>query len=162
MKRMLLFALYLSSLFGAAQAQAPLSLSLPELTGLEAGTTLQIPIALDAEVPRGTEIFSFQGTVAFDAAVLRITGVTNGGTLTDGWLLVPSMGPDRVRFASTSARPIAREDAPGILLLLEAKLIAEGTSPLIFTDFMFNEGNPTAATTDGFVRHRALGQDKIR
>ena len=154
MKRLLLLPPLLAlSLFGAseARAQAPLPVTLPGLTDLEVGDAIALPVTLDAEVPEGTEILAFQGTVQYDSTVLRITGATNDETLTDGWLLSSNFGADSVRFASANATPIAPEDTPGTLFILEAELIAEGTSPLTFTDFLINEGEPAFTTTDGFV-----------
>ena len=154
MKRLLLLtALLLFALLGASEAQAqdPIPFTLPQLTSLEAGDTIEIPITLDAEVPEGAEILAFQGTVQYDSTVIRITDATNDETLTDGWLLTASSGPDSLRFASANATPIAPEDTPGTLLILQAELIAEGVSPLTFTDFLINEGEPAFTTTDGFV-----------
>lgn len=138
-----------------AHAQDPVPVSLPDVTGLEAGTSVEIPMTIDAPLTAAqAPILAYQVTVQYDPAVIDITGVTAEGTLTNDWADTGANTDDANSVtvaAFTSSSTALDEGESGTLVILEAEVLADGTSPLAFTDFVFNEGSPAAETTDGSV-----------
>lgn len=139
-------------ILGTVPAAAQIDVELPDRTALEAGTSVDIPIYLKEGVDAGDDIRSFQFEIGYDSELLTITGLETSGTLSDGWtgsFNSPSSG--QINGALTNISALA--GGPGILIILEAEILpsASGTSPLTFLDFRFNEGSPSANTTNGNV-----------
>ncbi len=137
---------------GTVPAAAQIDVELPDRTALEAGTSVDIPIDLKEEVEPGDDIRSFQFEIGYDSDLLTITDLETSGTLSDGWTS-SSFSPSAGRFngAITNTSPLT--GGPGVLIILKAEILpsASGTSPLAFLDFGFNEGSPSANTTNGNV-----------
>ena len=137
---------------GTLPAAAQIDVELPDRTALEAGTSVDIPIYLEEEIEAGDDIRSFQFEIAYDSNLLTVTGVETSGTLSDGWTsssFTPSAG--QFNGAITNTSPLV--GGPGVLIILEAEILPSvtGTSPLTFLEFSFNEGSPSANSTDGNI-----------
>lgn len=125
-------------------SQAQVAVSVPDLQVAAGGTAL-IPINVGDLT--GQEVKSFEFTLSYDPTIVEITGVSNTGTMT------ASASPI-VNTTTSGEVSIAWADAfaltgSGVLVNLEASFIQEGSSPLDFTSFRFNEGTPASSTTNG-------------
>ena len=137
---------------GWAHAQPqPVSVALPD-TSAPVGRVLTIPVRLERRVSEADGVVAFQFDVQFDPSVLDVTGATNDGTLSDGWLLSATPFEGRLRVASANARPAV--GGPGPLVLLTVEVVGEGTSALSLKRLMLNEGDPDADGADGSLTAR--------
>lgn len=141
--------LLLCSVLGMAPVHAQdISVSLPDLTGLSSGSSLTIPVNVEEDVT-GEGISAYEVTIQYDASILDITGATNDGTLTDSWG-APTVNTNvSGEVTISSATTTAIDGGPGALVILQADIVGSGSTALTFTDFRFNEGTPSASTTDG-------------
>ncbi|WP_457652784.1 Ig-like domain-containing protein [Rhodocaloribacter sp.] len=129
-----------------AKAQAQNTVSLPVVSGA-AGDQAQLPVTVSDLSGQGVIAYDF--TISYDPAVLQLTGVSTTGTLSDGWSVSSNQTTPGVLVVSAASANAA--DGGGTLLLIEADYLSAGTSPLTWTDFVFNEGSPSATLTDGSV-----------
>jgi hypothetical protein len=137
-------ALLLVSSVGLAQV----TVSLPTAT-YSAGSTQAIPITVGDLT--GQAAISFQTTVTYDKAILKLTGVTTTGTLSAG-LNAPVVNNDtanaRITIACAGTSALS---GSGTLIYLNAIMVGKGSSALTFTSFQFNEGTPAATLTNGMA-----------
>ena len=95
-------------------------------------------------------IISFDLVLTYDSAQLRMTGVVQDDSFTEGWMVVVNDEADgelRVSGSSTGD-PLTGPAAP--LIFLEAEVLGGGRSEVTFTTMQFNAG--TADATAGHVR----------
>ena len=130
--------------------QSGIAIDLPETAGIiGVDDTVRIPVRIG---DTGSEnVTSYQFTVSYDPAIINVVDATTEGTVsTDGSLQVnPNLdGQVNVAFASDSAI-----EGPGDLVILQAEVVAEGTSNLSFGNSfrLFNQaGNEvTTNATEG-------------
>jgi hypothetical protein len=137
-------ALLLVSAVGLAQV----TVSLPTAT-YSLGSTQAIPITVGDLT--GQAAISFQTTVTYDKAIVKMTGVTTTGTLSAA-LNAPVVNNDtaagRITIASAGTSAMS---GSGTLIYLNATVVGKGSTALTFTSFQFNEGTPAAALTNGSV-----------
>ena len=127
-------------------AQAQVSVTVPDLQ-VSAGGTALIPINVGDLT--GQEVKSFEFTIAYDPTIVEITGVSNAGTMTASVApIVNTTTSGEVSIAWADAFPLT---GSGVLVNLEASFIQEGSSPLDFNSFRFNEGTPASSTTNGTI-----------
>ena len=138
---------------GSASAQDALPVSLPDLTDLEAGTSIRIPLTLDGTVGQeGQRFSSYMLTLEYDPSVITITGADADDTITDSWLTrANTEQAGVVRISAASASEVDLGTGPATLVVLEVDLLADGVSPLTFERFQFDEGEPASVATDGSV-----------
>ena len=135
-------------LFLLPRSMSAVDVWLPDTSGFETGQAVQIPI-YTADVT-GLNVFSFYTRVYYDESVVSCTGATKTGTLSSSWgnPTVNLGNPGEVTVAMYGIQPL---EGSGVMILLDFDINGvEGQStPLEFSFFMFNEGNPQAETTDG-------------
>lgn len=138
----------------AAHAQAPGQISLPDLTAETPGTSITVPITLDAPLTTSDNVLSYTIKIDYDPAVIDITGIDDTGTLTDGWSSSVNTGTSG-RINATAITTTALVASGGTLVNLNVTLLGSaGSSALAFTDDTFlgdyMNGSDLAAT-DGNV-----------
>lgn len=125
------------------------------------GSTVLLPVrtaqALDGtEYPYSRGDLSIEGIISFDLVVtydpahLRLTGVVQDDTFTEGWMVaVNDQENGELRVSGTSTGdPLT--GPPGPLIFLAAEVLGGGEPPVAFTTMRFNNG--TADTSAGHVR----------
>lgn len=122
------------------------SVSLPSLSG-EAGEQLLIPINVSDVT--GKEASAFEATIDFDPAIIRIDGVSQTGTLTNGTAPILNLATPGKAVLSWAA--VTDLSGAGVLLNFEVTLLTAGVSPFSFDSFIFNEGTPEVALASGNV-----------
>ena len=113
------------------------------------GGTVTVPVQLSAAVT-GQGIVAYEFRLTFDPAVLTPANVTTAGTLSDGWNLTVNINtPGALQVVAFNTTPLV---GSGTLLNLLFNVVGpRGTSTaLTWTNFVFNEGEPAAQTSDGF------------
>lgn len=128
---------------GAASAQV--AVRVPDTTRLQVAETTRVPVTVEGLV--GEDVFSWQFTLRYDPAVLDTVRVHTSGTLADGRrVVVNQQEAGRLQGAVAGTTPLT---PGGLLLSLEVRGRAAGTSALAWTAFQFNEGRPPAETHNG-------------
>jgi hypothetical protein len=137
-------ALLLVSAVGLAQV----TVSLPTAT-YSVGSTQAIPITVGDLT--GQAAISFQTTVTYNKAIVKITGVTTTGTLSVA-LNAPVVNNDtaagKITIVGAGTSAMA---GSGTLIYLNATVVGKGSTALTFTSFQFNEGTPAVTLTNGSV-----------
>ncbi len=121
-----------------------------------AGETIQIPVLVDDLTGKG--ITTFYLKIAFDSDVLQFNKSILANTLSDvegagKFDGKNTPGEFTVAYAAPATRPLSGE---GTLILLEATVLAEGSTELPFLEMQFNDDNVPSNTTDGFFSTDAL------
>ncbi|NBB86278.1 MAG: hypothetical protein GVY12_08700 [Bacteroidetes bacterium] len=165
--RLLLIACVIGCLAPAhalhAQRAQEVSVALPDTTVAPdaLGSTLLLPVripqALDGtEYPYSRGSLSIEGIISFDLVVtydpahLRLTGVVQDDTSTEGWMVAINDRTDgELRVSGTSTGDPLKGPA-GPLLFLTAEVLGGGRSAVTFSTMRFNDG--TADATPGHVR----------
>lgn len=135
-----------AAVLGTAPSAAQVSVELSDVTA-RVGTSGTIPITVGDLT--GEDVVSYEFTISYDETIVELTGVTVDGTLSDGTtptVNTATPGELRVSFAQTSALA-----GSGTLINIDASFESEGTTALTFDNFLFNEGDPTAALSNGSV-----------
>ncbi|MDZ4698864.1 MAG: cohesin domain-containing protein [Rhodothermales bacterium] len=123
----------------------PIAVALSARSG-NVGETLTIPVSVGDLTGRGVSSFEF--TMTYNPALVSM-GVSQTGTLSAATAaIVNTDTPGEVTVAWASVANIA---GAGALVNLQLSLLAEGTSPITFDSFSFNEGSPAATLTNGSV-----------
>jgi hypothetical protein len=138
----------------AGAQQATVNVSLPSNATASNGSAVVIPVTVGDTTNQS--IFAFDFTVTFDANVLTPTtcsAATNSNTLsgTAGFTITTNPGSGTVTISGFGSQPLA---GAGTLVNLCFTVVgtsgtATGTTNLTFASFVFNEGDPAAATTNG-------------
>ena len=113
-----------------------------------------IPLLLPASVT-GQAIIAYDFHLTFDPAVLSGVGSNSVGTLSDGWnVTVNTTTPGVLQVVAFNTTPLA---GSGTLLNLLFNVVgaANSSTALTLTNFVFNEGEPTAQTSNGLFTVRA-------
>lgn len=130
----------------ATPSFAQVSVSLPDTTMGDAGTTGVIPVTVSDLTDSSVVAYSF--VISFDQSVVQITGASVDGTISEGLSFEQNATDSTFALALAAATPLEGE---GTLVNLNVSFVAEGTSDLTFTSFELNEGEPAVETTDGTV-----------
>lgn len=129
----------------------------PSALGSTVLLPVRIPEALDGtEYPYSRGSLSIEGIISFDLVVtydpthLRLTGVVQDDTFTEGWMVAINDRADgELRVSGTSTGdPLIGPAGP--LIFLAADVLGGGRSAVPFTTMRFNDG--TADATTGHVR----------
>ena len=129
-------------------AQSAVVVALPTAATGAPGTQVTIPIAVPTSVT-GLGIIAYDFRLTFDSAVLSLVSVSSVGTLSAGWSVTPNTSTAGVlQVAAFNTAPLT---GSGPLLNLVFNVVgARGTStPLTWTSFLFNEGEPAVQTQNG-------------
>lgn len=112
------------------------------------GSQVTIPILVSDDIT-GREIISFQFTLTYDTAVLHYTGLAKENTLSSAWDVAGNESTAGVLHVAGYGQSAL--SGKGTLVNLHFT-VAEGgavESPLALTTLIFNEGEPSAATSNG-------------
>ena len=118
------------------------------------GSQVTIPVLLPTSVT-GLGIIAYDFRLTFDPNVLSLVDVTVAGTLSDGWTLTPNTSTfGAVQVVSFNTTALA---GTGTLLNLVFNVVgaANSSTPLTWSNFVFNEGEPAAQTSNGLFTVRA-------
>ncbi|MFH0991891.1 MAG: cohesin domain-containing protein [bacterium] len=124
---------------------AQVTVSMPNITGTLGAVT--IPVTVGDLTGKG--VISYDLSISYDPTIVTITDVDKIGTVSAGMTIQKNISGGVVKIAAAQIDPLA--STGGTLINLKGTLIAKGTSPLTFTTMVFNDGTPSAATTDGSV-----------
>ncbi len=146
------------------ELNAQVRVSLPTLTS-NPERTIKIPIMV--ENIRKQDVTSFEFVVSCDTSVLRLLGVDQKGTLTEGLMMmannsVAPFGKGRMKVVCASAVPISDD---GVLVNISAGVGRnEGKSLLELSKITLNAGKPESKLFNGSitVRSPANGKEKGR
>ena len=139
----LIFILFLGL---SRQGIAQISVSLPSTQGV-VNNSDTIPLTVGDLTGQGVTAFQF--VVTYDPSVIEITGAAGAGTLSEGKLLLSNTTVSGQ--ISVSGASDFDYEGGGVLVNLEVTYLSEGTSALTLSSFMFNEGSPSASSTNGSV-----------
>lgn len=149
MKRILLLVGLLVLFAGVAQAQV--KVELPEMEMASGAKSILLPIRT-ADLT-GKNVKSFDFTITYNPAVVKITGVSTQNALAQGMFsAVNANDPGTVRVSAASGKAL---EGQGVLLYLVADYVAKGESPLRWQKMQYNEGNPGVEAVAGRI---AVGQ----
>lgn len=119
------------------------------LASVSGETDEQILLPLSVGDLTGKGASAFETTISYDPAVIRIDGISQAGTLTDG--TAPTMNLSTPGEAVVSWASVSELSGVGVLLNFEVTLLGSGVSPFSFDSFIFNEGLPQVSLTSGSV-----------
>lgn len=137
--------------------QATINVALPTNSTASNGTVVLIPVTVGETT--GQDIFSFDLTVSFNQNVLTPanpafdTATTVSGAA--GFTITPNTtNAGQVTISGFGTQPLSGQ---GTLIFLRFNVVgtagtASGSTNLTFASFVFNEGEPQAATTNGAFR----------
>ena len=139
-------ALAVLGLLAASPAWAQVSVTLPA-GEIQAEDTITLDVSVGDLTAKN--VLSYEMEIEYDASILNLTGVRVEGTLSEGKTVVANTAEEGIiRVAAASATSF---EGSGVLLTLEGTVVQEASSSLTFKRFRFNEGDPSAATTDGQI-----------
>jgi hypothetical protein len=127
-------------------ATAQVTVTVLSATGKQ-GDTVEVPLAV-GDIS-SSNIIAFQFTIGFNHYVLTALDPTTTGTLAGqtGWTTYVNVLGDSIRVAAFGSSPLV-----GSGTLIKIKYRVEGSpganTPLTFSSFIFNAGNPTALPTN--------------
>lgn len=136
----------------AVSGAAVLTVSAPTVE-VDAGETFDIDIQASDLTGAGVSAFSF--TLTYDPSLVVATGVTVEGTLSSGLSLISNTNTPGIVVVAAAGID-ALSGAGAIVRIQFESLSSEGTGAFDISDFLFNEGNPTANVTDGQVTVKAF------
>lgn len=135
-------------------APAAVNVTLPANSFGANGATVVIPVNVGDTT--GMNIFSYDFTVSFNPAVLQpaATAFNTSGTLSGaaGFTITPNPAVNgQLTISGFGTQPLS---GAGTFLYLQFTVLGtanttSGSTNLIFPNFRFNEGNPTATATGG-------------
>ena len=135
-------------LFGFGIATfAQVNVSLPDTTG-QYQTTIDIPVYTSDLT--GHNVTSYNFKVEFDGSILEAQDVNVAGTLSDRitWTVTPTIKKNSIEVTADGIFSLSGD---GVLVYLTFNVVAQsGETALTFDNFTFNNGTPTANTTDGY------------
>lgn len=135
--------------FAALAAQpvaAQVTVTLPTISG-EPGDDVLIPVTVSDLT--GQNVRGFEFTITFDPNIVTILRSRTPNTISQGMFIADNANvPGEFRVAAAAGSALSDG---GTLVILEATLVAGGTTPLTWSAFKFNDGIPAASTTNGSV-----------
>ncbi len=143
------FALVCSMLgpLSASYAQ-PVEVSLPVDAAADPGASIAIPILVDNIT--GKTVLNYQAIISYDNRILRATGASSAGTLTESFNtpFVEIRADGRIFVGASGLNPPAGQ---GVFVFLLFEVLGQpgDTSALRFDWFQFNTGIPSTSLTDG-------------
>lgn len=124
----------------------PVNVSLPALT-CEADQDLRIPVMINDDVS-SSGINSYAFSLSYASDIIDITSALTSGTLSEGWTITSTITSGQIDISATGPADL---EGSGDLIILAGRCLTEGTSPLTWNSFSFNEGSPPATLTDGTI-----------
>ena len=127
--------------------------------------TFSVPLVVESLDDLGVEAYEF--TLNFDGDKLEALGVETVGTLSEGLTLASNISEGEVQVAASDSEDTSAPapvlfsiEGEGTLIILNMRAKeALGTSDLILSEMLFNEGQPPATTNDASVEITPLYGD---
>lgn len=132
-----------------------IAVSSPEVS-CTANETITVPVNVSELTGEGAYAFTFR--VQYDNGTISITGAEKDNTLSAAFTVVHNPKETEIIVSAASASPLS---GAGTLINLTVACNSEGSSPLTFSQFTFNEGDPSASTTNGAVTVDVVGEVQI-
>ena len=124
--------------------------SIREITGRGPGT-IDVPIVVD-RLSSSDSVLSVQIGIVYDTTIVRAVGVVTTGTLIEGWSNTVNLTGNRFILAAAGA---ASFRSTGTLAKIHFQVASNSyygqRAYINFQQLLFNEGKPSALTTDGGV-----------
>jgi hypothetical protein len=162
MRRLQLFpALLLLIAVLAGPAVAQITVDIPNRLSETPGTSITIPVLLGEAVTESDAVSFFEFTIAYESSFLSVTDASVDGTIAEGanFFNVDTSSPDTISVTASYGDPSALSGNPGNVLVnltVEISTSASGSTALVFSDFVFNEGDPSSIATSGLISTGAL------
>jgi|GEM_PF-2315609 len=136
-------------MLGASNVMAQVNVSLPNITRQHGAPQEEINLTVSSL--NGQNVAGYTFTVTYDKNVVYLTEATNAGTLSEGGIFVQKAdtanGTLKVAWANGSAI-----SGSGTLVKIKVQYRNYGTTALdLGSSFLFNEGNPAVAVTNGSI-----------
>ena len=129
---------------------------IPDTVGV-VGDTTEVPLSL-SPVNSGMHIQSLQATVTFDSSVGHLIGITNAGSITNGWTFSSNVSGSQVSFAAAGA---ANLSLPGVVcklrFLIPPYAVSGRTTAITLQQFLLNEGKPRDLLVSGSIQTSSVG-----
>jgi len=122
--------------------------AIPTLTGVQ----LEVPINTDDLT--GRSAFGYETSLTYDPAVLSYIGIQQVGTMSSNLTIVPNPSTPGILNISAFSTSAAALTGSGTLLKVRFQVIGSISptpSPINFTNFVYNEGNPCSTAINGSV-----------
>ncbi len=129
----------------AAPAMGQITVSTPDVN-CAASEPIVIPVNVSDLTGQGAIAFSFR--LQYDNTKVSIVDHDNDNTLSASYNVISNPKESEILVSAASASALS---GSGTLLNLIGTCNEEGSSPLTFTKFTFNEGQPSADVTNGSV-----------
>ena len=128
-------------------AFSSVNVSIPDRSGNQ-GSTIDIPIQVSDVT--GEWIYSVGIKLEFDTSVLEAKEVKISESLLEAWgSPTVNIQPGQIAIGAAGANPLSGSGTL-IFITFEVKGTAGSSTNIHFADIVFNEGNPTATTDDGY------------
>jgi hypothetical protein len=150
-------------IFLATQLQAQVLVTAPYLSySHTVGTTIEIPIL--TEDLTGLNVIAYQFVIEFDENVILPESpyFIKSGTLSNaaGWsVMVNTIVQNQITVGAFGAYPIS---GGGELIRLVFNIeTINGSTPLLFSSFLYNAGNPAVTTANGSVTNQDCSNSQL-
>ena len=152
------FVLVTTMLVCLSVSLGAINVSLPVVANLTPGQLIEVPITVSDLT--GAGVTAYFAEINFTEAVLNCTGVVKTGTLTSSWG-APAVNTSVDGKVTIGAYGVAPLTGQGTLLKVKFTVVGSTgqSSPLAFNVFQFNEGTPSAVTTNGYAYLGPQGLD---
>ncbi len=125
-----------------------IQVSLPDSATGETGISVSLPITISDVTSRN--VFAYQAVITFDNSVLKATGASSSGTLSEifGAPIVQVDPAGRILVTGSGPAPLS---GSGVLVNINFDVIGQpgDMSSLGFQFFLFNTGDPPAVLSNG-------------
>ena len=136
---------------------ANIPVSLPNTTACQGSTNVMVPVIVGNT--NGQNIIGYDFTFTFTASVIQLANPAfeTNGTLSQGWSITPNTStPGQIRIVAFNSTPLSGS-GPLIFIKFNVAGSQGAMTPLTWTNFLFNEGNPGATLTNGSLNVTASG-----
>jgi hypothetical protein len=125
------------------------AVSLPSQSAPAGSNNVMVPVIVGNTTGQG--IIAYDFTYTFDPSVIQLANPAfeTSGTLSSGWTITPNTStPGQIRIVAFNTTPLSGQ---GTLIFIKFNVVGSqgSTTLLTWTNFMFNEGSPTATLGDG-------------
>ncbi|HPE33757.1 MAG TPA: cohesin domain-containing protein [Bacteroidales bacterium] len=150
-------------IFLATQLQAQVLVTAPDLSYSDTvGTTIEIPIL--TEDLNGLNVIAYQFVIEFDENVILPENpyFIKSGTLSGaaGWtVMVNTIVQNQITVGAFGAYPLSG-DGELIRLVFNIETL-NGSTPILFSSFFYNAGNPDVTTANGSVTNQDCSNSQL-
>jgi len=160
LRPLLVLSIFITALV-TGPATAQITVDIPNRPNEAPGTSITVPVLLNEAVTESDEVSFFEFTIVYESSFLSVTDAAVDGTIAEGANLfdVDTSSPDTISVTASYDDPSAISGAPGDVLVnltVEINTDASGSTALVFSDFVFNEGDPASIATSGLISTGSL------